>query len=194
MGPNDLNDIQTALRNVLFHARIYGVGSQDAITVKATAEDLQQAQTLITDLDRPRSTYRVTYTITDSENGKRIGAQKYSLIVAAGNATDLKNGSRVPILTGKSKDDSAAMAQVEYIDIGLNIRAVISKSGLQTKFERTNVADQQPTAGIQDPVIHQDRVESTVPFTPGKPIKLGSFEVPGSTHHEDIEALVELLQ
>ncbi len=33
---NDLNDVQTALRNVLPNAKVYGVASQNAIVMRAT--------------------------------------------------------------------------------------------------------------------------------------------------------------
>jgi general secretion pathway protein D len=57
---NDLSDIQTDLRNVLPKARIYGLPSQNAISMRATPEDIQLAQKIIADLDRPRKVYRLT--------------------------------------------------------------------------------------------------------------------------------------
>ncbi len=52
---NDLNDVQTALRNVLPNAKVYGVQSQNAIVMRATPDELLLAQKLIDDLDKPRS-------------------------------------------------------------------------------------------------------------------------------------------
>ena len=71
---HQLNDIQTALRNMLNRARIYGDASENAIIVRGTEEDLAAALKLIAELDRPMKVYRVTYTITDLDNGKRTGA------------------------------------------------------------------------------------------------------------------------
>ncbi len=51
---NDLNDVQTALRNVLPNAKVYGVASQNAIVMRATPDELLLAQKLINDLDKPR--------------------------------------------------------------------------------------------------------------------------------------------
>jgi general secretion pathway protein D len=51
---NDLNDIQTALRNVLANAKLYGVPSQNAIVMRATPDELLLAQKLIADLDKAR--------------------------------------------------------------------------------------------------------------------------------------------
>ena len=51
---NDLNDIQTALRNLLANAKLYGVPSQDAIVMRATPDELLLAQKIIQDLDKAR--------------------------------------------------------------------------------------------------------------------------------------------
>jgi general secretion pathway protein D len=51
---NDLNDVQTALRNVLTQVKVYGVASQNAIVVRGTPDELLLAQKLIDDLDKAR--------------------------------------------------------------------------------------------------------------------------------------------
>ena len=51
---NDLNDVQTALRNVLPSAKVYGVASQNAIVMRATPDELLLAQKLVNDLDKAR--------------------------------------------------------------------------------------------------------------------------------------------
>jgi general secretion pathway protein D len=51
---NDLNDIQTALRNVLTNAKLYAVPSQNAIVMRATPDELLLARKLIDDLDKSR--------------------------------------------------------------------------------------------------------------------------------------------
>ena len=52
---NDLNDVQTALRNVLPSAKVYGVASQNAIVMKGTPDELMLAQKLVNDLDKSRA-------------------------------------------------------------------------------------------------------------------------------------------
>jgi general secretion pathway protein D len=51
---NDLNDIQTALRNVLTNAKLYAVPSQNAIVMRATPDELLLARKLVDDLDKAR--------------------------------------------------------------------------------------------------------------------------------------------
>jgi type II secretory pathway component GspD/PulD (secretin) len=191
---HDLNDIQTDLRNVLSRAKIYGVASQNALTIRATAEDLQAAQKLIAELDRPKKVYRVTYTITESDGGKKAGVQHYSLVVAVDNKSAFKQGNRVPIVTGTiDKDTSSPMTQIQYLDVGVNIEAYVTGVGLHTKIEQSSVADEKSNVGIQDPLVRQTMLEATSTFTPGKAIALGSIDIPGTTRHQDIEVVAELV-
>ncbi len=51
---NDLNDVSTALRNVMPNAKAYPVQSQNAIVMRGTPDELLLAQQLIDDLDKAR--------------------------------------------------------------------------------------------------------------------------------------------
>jgi general secretion pathway protein D len=62
---NDLNDVQTALRNVLPNAKVYGVASQNAIVMRGTPDELLLAQKLINDLDKPRSEVVVDFGVLE---------------------------------------------------------------------------------------------------------------------------------
>jgi general secretion pathway protein D len=69
---NDLNDVQTALRNVLLNAKVYGVQSQNAIVVRGTPDELLLAQKLIDDLDKPRAEVVVDTAVLEvSKNWER---------------------------------------------------------------------------------------------------------------------------
>jgi general secretion pathway protein D len=69
---NDLNDVQTALRNVLPTAKVYGVASQNAIVMRATPDELLLAQKLINDLDKARPEVVVDIAVLEvSKNWER---------------------------------------------------------------------------------------------------------------------------
>jgi type II secretory pathway component GspD/PulD (secretin) len=189
----DLNDIQTALRNNFPWAKMYGLAGQNAITVTSTAEDLQDIKKMVAELDRPKKVYRVTYSVSDVENGKKTGTQHYALVVASGSKGILKEGKRIPLVTGATGENAAQNSQVQYIDVGVNIEASIEGQGLKTKFVLSGVAEEKSGVGPQDPVIQQTMVESSASLTGNKPIVLGSVEVPGTTRHEEIEVTTELL-
>ena len=69
---NDLNDVQTALRNVMPAAKVYGVASQNAIVMRATPDELLLAQKLISDLDKARPEVVVDVAVLEvSKNWER---------------------------------------------------------------------------------------------------------------------------
>jgi general secretion pathway protein D len=74
---NDLNDIQTALRNLLVNAKLYGVPSQSAIVMRATPDELLLAQKLINDLDksRPEVVVDVALLEVNRDKTRTIGVQ-----------------------------------------------------------------------------------------------------------------------
>ena len=196
---NELNDIQTALRNVLPNAKIYGVPSQHCIVLWATQDEVALAHRIVADLDKKRPTYRLTYTITDSDGGKRTGAEHYALVAVAGDKTEMKQGTRVPIVTGSIDSDSGKPnTQFQYVDLGLKIDATLDVSGdsltLHTKVEQSGVADEKSNVGIQDPVVRQTTLDGTSTLVPGKALVLGSLDVPGSTRREEVEVVAEVVR
>lgn len=190
---NDLNDVQTALRNMLFRAHIYGLATENSITVSGTAEDLATAQKLIADLDRPKNMYRVTYTLTELDGARRLSTRSVSVLVSAYGKGTLKQGKKVPIVTATSGSSSNANTQFEYIDLGLNIEASAYGPVLRTKIEQSSVADEKPTADLQAPVIRQTILEGVSPLAAGKSEVLGTMDMPGSTLQQQISVRAELL-
>jgi type II secretory pathway component GspD/PulD (secretin) len=193
---NEMNDIQTDMRNLLPRAKIYGVPTQNAISLRASAEDLALAEKIIADLDRHTRTYRVTYTLTDFDGAKRLGSEHYSLLVTSGERTDLKQGTRIPVVTGTTAAGTAsANTQVQYIDVGLSIYASLYEHSngvrLHTKVERSSSGDSKIE---QEPEIRQTTLESTQTLTDGKPLQLGSLDVPGSTHRQEVEVTAEVVK
>lgn len=193
-APADFNDLQTVLRNMLPMARIFGVLTQNSIALRATAEDMAAAKRMIAEFDRPRKTWRVTYTISDMDNGKPVGTQHFSLIVVEGTRMTLRQGSRIPMVAGVQKGTASDQdVQIQYIDVGLSIDADIEGGRLSTKVEQSALADEKPGYGAGDPVVRQTRIEGVSNLTPGKSVVLGSLDVPGTTRHEEIEVSSEPL-
>ncbi len=196
---NEANDIQTDLRNLLPNSRIYFVPAQSAISFRGTPKDLQVAQKLVSDLDRIQKTYRLTYTITESDSGRRVGVQHFSLIVVAGQDTQLKQGSKVPIIVGGTHAENTPQgSQVQYLDIGLNIEASINGylngATLRTKIEQSSLAEEKSGVGAEDPVIRQAVFEGSATLMQGKPLTLGSLDIPGTTRHQEIEVVSEQIR
>jgi general secretion pathway protein D len=104
---NDLNDIQTALRNLLTGAKLYGVPSQNAIVMRATPDELLLAQKLISDLDkaRPEVVVDVALVEVNRDTTNTIGIQlpgSFGLQLQPPNAyntTNTANNSTTPTNT-----------------------------------------------------------------------------------------------
>ena len=198
---NDANEILVALRNTLYPScKMFLVAGQNAIVVQASPDQLALAHQLVTELDRPRKTYRLTFTLTDSDDGKRLGSQRFSLDAVAGQDTFLKQGSKIPVITGNfsaadSKTGAGVQTQVTYLDVGMNIDVTASPVAhgavLKTKVEQSSV--DPATAANQDPIIRQSVISGVSAATFDKPLQLGAFDIPNSTHKLDIEVLVEEL-
>lgn len=197
---HDGNEILTAVRNMLSpQSKIYFVPGQNAIVVRATPDDLALAQKIIKELDRPKKTYRLTYTFTEMEGGKSIGTQHFAMTVVSGEQTTLKQGSRVPVVTGYyDTGKSQSQTQMTYVDVGLNFDVLLDESvngvRLRSKVEQSSIAEQTSGVGTQDPVIRQTVLQGTSFLTPGKPLMLGSLDIPGSTRHMDVEVAMEAIK
>src|SRR3984885_14149327 len=95
---NDLNDIQTALRNLLVNAKLYGVPSQSAIVMRATPDELLLAQKLINDLDksRPEVVVDVALMEVNRDKTRTIGLQlpgSFGVQLQPPNATTTTTGT-----------------------------------------------------------------------------------------------------
>jgi type II secretory pathway component GspD/PulD (secretin) len=197
--PKEVNEVVVALRNLLDPSdKVFLVPSQNAIFVSGTAEQLALAQKLLKELDQPKKTYRLVYTITETDDGKRIGSQHFAIIVVSGARTTFKNGSKVPVQVSASNlGNATSKTDFTYLDVGLNIDASLDESvngiRLRTKVERSSVAEERVVGGVDDPVIRQTVLEGTSILTPGKQVMLGSLDVPGSTRHLEMGVVVEVV-
>lgn len=188
----DGNEILVAIRNMISPtAKVDFVSSENAIIVRSSPDQLALVEKIIKDLDQPRKTYRLTYTFTEMDGSKSIGTQHFSMIVISGERTTLKQGSRTPIVTGSyDGGKSGTQTQVTYIDTGLNFDVLLDESAdairLRSKVEQSSIADQVSGVGPQDPIIRQTVLQGTSFLTVGKPLVLGSLDIPGSTRRLDV--------
>ncbi len=193
-----INDIQTDLRSMLPRDKFYSMQSQSAISFRGPADDLAEAQKIVSDLDRPRKAYRLTYKITESDSGQTKETQHITVVVVPGSRTILKQGSRVPIVTGVTHEGGTNQDSVQYLDVGMSITASLSGNAdalaLQTKVEASSLANTASDAGARDPNIHQAVWDGVSALALGKPLVLGSLDIPGTTRHDEVEVVAELVR
>jgi type II secretory pathway component GspD/PulD (secretin) len=194
--PNDLADIQTDLRNMFPSTHIYGLPSQHAISIRGSAEDIAEAEKIVAVLDKARPTFRLTFTLTGSDETKGTGGETFTLVASSGEKAIFKQGSRVPIVTGHyDAEATTPNSQVQYMDVGLSIEvtavAVADGVGLKSKVEQSSVSEQKSGVGPQDPVFQQAVLEATTALTLGKPVVLGSIGNPETGHKQEISVVAE---
>ena len=199
----DAEEIQTDLRNMLPAAKLYYVPSQSALSVRGSAEDIALAQKMLADLDRPRKAYRLTYTVTETGSGQTDGGQHVTLIVTSGGTTDFKQGSKLPIVIGtypqapQPQHSDVQYSDVQYQDVGLEIEATLNGYAdgvhLRSKIAQSNVSDEKSGIGVEDPVFRQTVLEGTATLVPGKPLILGSLDIPGTNRHQQVEVVSEVI-
>jgi hypothetical protein len=192
---NDANYLVSDLRNMLPTAKVMYVPSQSAISIRASAEDIALAKKILSDLDKTKKIYRLTYTMTEKDSGKTIGVQHFSIIVASGSMSVLKQGSRVPIVTNTS---TAGSNEVTYLDLGQEIQAsldgYLDGVRLRTKVVQSSIAEERSSVGAPDPIIRQTTLEGTSTLVQGKSLVLGSLDVPGSTRQQEVVVVAELVR
>jgi hypothetical protein len=162
------------------------------------------------DATKPVHGYRVTYTLTTTDAGKRVGLEHFAMTVDtaplkqrdghsdSGRGT-LKIGQKVPVSTGTYSDSkSSVQTQFTYLDVGINIDATVAESSsgllIVSKVEQSSVAPQPVViSGVSEPVIRQILLENSSTLTPGNAVKVGSLDLPDTQRHIDIEVSVEPL-
>lgn len=195
---HEAEEVVADLRNMLPGAKIYFVAPQRALSILASDEELERAQKIVADLDRGRPVYRLTYTMSEMNNGQPAIKRVAVLLVDAGGEATLKQGDKIPVLTGGPvKDGQVASEQVQYLDIGLNIDASLQGSEqalmLKTKVEQSSV-DARSGTQAGDPVVHQSVLQGSAILKPGQPVVLGSLDVSGGSRQAKVEVSAEPLQ
>jgi hypothetical protein len=153
-----------------------------------------------------RETYRLEYTITEMEDGKKLNARSYSVVCEDRGGTTrgvLKVGSRVPIVTGGTAhgdSPTALQAQFQYLDIGMNIiaRLDVTASGdvtLDTDMDMSSVANGESPARVDgNPVIRQLHVSSFNAITVGKPVVISTADDVASIRQFQIQVVAKKLK
>ncbi len=200
---NDANEVLVALRNLLDPAtKIFLVASQAALEIRTYPEQFARAEAIVKALDRPHKVFRITYTITDLDGDRRVGTQHFSMTVADGQRSTLKQGSKIPVATGKTDDGKGTPGSVQtsftYLDIGINLDASITASvtslHIKSKVEQSSAAPEPAIiAGVSEPIIRQSVIDQVSDIVPGKPTILGSIDVAGTTHRLDVAVTVDPL-
>ena len=175
---NDLNDVQTALRNVLTNIKVYGLASQNALVVRGTPDELLLAQKLISDLDKARPEVVVDVAVMEvSKNWERnLGIQwpaSASVTIqstSANSSTTCPTGSTT-CTPGTSTGSTTGTTLYDFAHLNSNNFAVT----VGTATANLLLSDSN-TRVLQNPRIRAtDMQKATLKIGSRIPIATGSF-------------------
>src|SRR5581483_6207902 len=117
---------------------------------------------------RPIAAYRLDFTLTEFEDGKKTNSRSYSLLAQTHSWNKLRIGTRLPVATHPSANE---LSQFQYIDIGMNIDANIEEQeGVVLLNSTVDVSGMAPQREEQThaPIIRQMKSELRTVVSPGK--------------------------
>jgi hypothetical protein len=154
----------------------------------------------------PRHAYRVDFVLAEMEDGKKINSRQYALNLNAGEADQLKIGTRVPVELKQS--------EIQYLDVGTSVwcrlrdrsNTEASEHGLRELSWLGNDVMMNVTAEISNfavpdqqgsslrPAIRQMKIESSTIAIVGKQMVVGVVDDPNSKRQFQLEVTVTRLK
>ncbi len=137
--------------------------------------------------------YRVTYTLMEMDGTKRVGSQRYAVALDADARPSYINfQSSIPVEIGSSPGDSKKHRErmKAAMRIDTNLRQFANGMELSTQIGQdtfVNGANDATTTEEVPPITRQSFLTSTILLSENKPITIGQFDIPGSTHSLQIQ-------
>jgi hypothetical protein len=148
------------------------------------------------DSREPGHSYRLDFTISELEDGKKVNSRQYSINLNSGEANEIKIGTRVPV--------EAKQGEFQYLDVGTSIWCRLRDSTdiawlsndvmLQVRSDLSNFAIPDQQAQNMRPIIRQVKIDSSAIATVGKQMVVGSADDPNSKRQFQVEVMVTRLK
>lgn len=170
-------------------ALMIGLVAGGAVRPAAAQDSTAAAKSAPQELPKPLEAYRLDFSISELEDGKKINTRQYSMYINANDRNELKIGTKVPIDTSSG---------VEYMDVGTNISSRLQvhngQQELYVSIEMSNFAIPEQAQGHTRPVIRQLKISATTLALLGKPMVIGSLDDPNSKRQFQVEVTVTKLR
>jgi general secretion pathway protein D len=171
---NDLNDVSTALRNVLTNAKIYGVPSQNAIVMRATPDELMLAQKLVNDLDKARPEVVVDVAVLEVNRNlmRQIGIQlpqTVSVSITTPTTTASTTSTTTTTTTGSTTSNNLTLNNIAHLNAN-DFAVTIGQA------QANLLLSDSDTKVLQNPRLRAtDGQQATMKIGSRIPIATGSF-------------------
>lgn len=170
---------------LILSAGVYRAAAQDPAPPKPASE-----------ASEPGHAYRLDFTVNEIEDGKKINSRQYSMNLNAGDQSEIKIGTRVPVEVKNS--------EIQYMDVGTNIwcrmrdRRDVTWLGndvlMNVRSEISNFAAPDQTTQTMRPILRQMKIEASTIATISKPMVVGVVDDPNSKRQFQLEVTVTKLR
>lgn len=158
--------------------------AQEASTAKPAPES-----------NEPGHAYKLDFSVNELDDGKKINSRQYSMNLSAGDANEIKIGTRVPA--------EFKSGEFQYLDVGTNIWCrlrdrkdvtwLVNDVLLNIRSEISNFA--VPDGGqAMRPIVRQLKIDASTIATVGKPMVVGSVDDQNSKRQFQLEVTVTRLK
>lgn len=141
------------------------------------------------------SAYRLDYTLSELDDGKKINTRQYSMNTRPSDWSQMKIGTRVPV--------EAKPGEFQYLDVGMSIRCRLDDQSnvaflgnnvsLSVQADLSNFAIPEQNQSMR-PAIRQMRIEASTVSALNKPTVVGVVDDPNSKHQFQLEVTVTKLR
>ena len=179
----DLNDVQTALRNVFTTAKLYAVPSQSAIIMRGTPDELLLAQKLINDLDKARPEVVVDVAVMEVNRDKmrQIGIQLPQTATINFQASNANQSST----SSSSSSSSTSTGTSSTSGLTLNDLAHLNATNFAVTIGQATVnllLSDSDTKLLQNPRVRAtDGQQATLKIGEKLPVATGSYQTGAAT-------------
>jgi hypothetical protein len=163
-------------------------------TAKLTAQQPEPARA--PEVEKALSSYRLDYTLSELDDGKKINTRQYSMHSRPSDWNEIKIGTRVPV--------ESKQGEFQYLDVGMNIRCRLidqtdlaslgTNVSLSVHADLSNFAIPEQQGQSMRPAIRQMKIEASTIAAPGKPVVVGVVDDPNSKHQYQLEVTVTKLK
>lgn len=173
----------SSIAALFFCVAIAPAPAQDAAPSKAEATTQPQP---------PPHSYRLDYTLTELEGGKKIDSRQYSVSVGGGSRNErpwpgqVQIGTRVPVSTNTD-------GSTQYVDVGTRIHSYISmRDGAQVLNTNCDVSSMAPDQAKESgrPILRTLTIANETPVVLGKAVMVGTADDPNSARQFQLEITV----
>ncbi|HYM78377.1 MAG TPA: hypothetical protein VE377_20555 [Candidatus Dormibacteraeota bacterium] len=144
----------------------------------------------------PGHSYRLDFTVHEIEDGKKINSRQYSMNLNAGDQSEIKIGTRVPVEVKQS--------EIQYLDVGMNIWCRLRDRNdvnwlandvmLNVRSDLSNFAIPDQQGQSMRPAIRQMKIDSSAIVTVGKSLVIGVVDDPNSKRQFQLEVVATKLR